>query len=91
METQICENKPLISGIQKEALQRAILQAFLMSAPQLIFQLSVVLGTGFISKKTISSFMPLFSIQKPDWIFIISKVSFVLKHVTNYFFQQRYR
>jgi hypothetical protein len=50
MDTQLSINNALVSRIKSEALPLGLFEAFLEAAPQLIFQLSLVLRRGFISK-----------------------------------------
>jgi len=50
MESQHSINSSLVSKIKSEALPSSLFEAFLEAAPQLIFQLSLVLRTGYISK-----------------------------------------
>ena len=50
MDTQLSINNSLVSKIKSEALPFGLFEAFLEAAPQLIFQLSLVLRTGYICK-----------------------------------------
>jgi hypothetical protein len=50
MDTQLSVNNDLVSSIEFEALSLGLYEAFLEAAPQFIFQMSVVLRVGYISK-----------------------------------------
>ena len=50
MDTQHSINSSLVARIKSETLPSGLYEAFLEAAPQLIFQLSLVLRTGYISR-----------------------------------------
>jgi hypothetical protein len=50
MDTNLPENSVLINNIMKEALEASIFETYLESAPQFIFQMSIILRTGQIGK-----------------------------------------
>ena len=50
MDTQHSINSSLVARIKSETLPSGLFEAFLEAAPQLIFQLSLVLRTGYISR-----------------------------------------
>ena len=56
MDTQLSVNNDLVSKIKREALSLGIFEAYLEAAPQLIFQLSLVLRTGYVSCKIFTFF-----------------------------------
>ena len=50
MDTQLLVNRDLVASIKEEALFDGFFEGFLESVPQFIFQLSIILRTGVISK-----------------------------------------
>jgi hypothetical protein len=61
MDTQLSINNDLVSRIEFEALSLGLYEAFLEAAPQFIFQLSIVLRVGYISKNFIVNFLRSFT------------------------------
>ena len=50
MDTQLPGNHDLVASIKEEALFDGLFEGFLEAVPQFIFQLSIILRTGVISK-----------------------------------------
>ena len=50
LEPNLIENQKIILTIQTKILHSSLFEAFLESAPQLIWQISIILRTGIISK-----------------------------------------
>jgi len=54
MDTSLHQNSGLISNIKKEAMESAIFEAYLESAPQFIFQIYYILKSGEIGNISLS-------------------------------------
>ena len=50
-ENGMSKNDDLVKGIQQDAVGSGLLEAFLESTPQFIFQCSIIVRTGIISKQ----------------------------------------
>ncbi len=50
MNTNLPTNSAMIYQLKEEATKNCLFQAYLESAPQLIFQLSIILKNGFLCK-----------------------------------------
>jgi len=64
METQLPENYVFVASIIRESKTEGFYEGFLESAPQLIFQLYIIVRSGFISE---CDFLNLFSAIFTMW------------------------
>ena len=60
MDTQLPVNHDLVASIKEEALFDGLFEGFLEAVPQFIFQLSIILRTGVISKFLLNSLLNYF-------------------------------